>query len=300
MIIQLTTHCSEGCKHCFADCTPDDNHMSWDVLYKTIEYIKGLPIAEMEVFTGSKMGLRPVNLIVSGGEPTEHPEYEDMIVEIATELPYCNIILETNGQWYYTDKGKQRMRKVLELSQLGMVLCTSDHRYYPNYNKFMLNKDGMVEFGIEVAKSLLPDDKKDDPVKSKVVIGDDTSSFMETVRLGRASGFPEVKDPRPATPNCVQLTYMAQEQRDISSVLVSLEHRGLYTSPIFGVDGTIYPGISHLCERIGDIYTTSYEALYTYLKDRFEPCGKCQLNHRMPESVTKFISQNRKLAGLVS
>ncbi len=299
MIIQLTTHCSEGCKHCFGDCTPDNSHMTWDTLKAVVSYIKNIPIAEMEVFTGSKMGIRPVNIVVSGGEPTEHPEYDDMMVYIATELNYCNIILESNGQWFYSEDGKNRMRKVLGLAQLGMVLNSTDHRYYPNYSKFMLNQDAMVAFGMELALEATPESERDKPIKNKVVINTDVSEHFETVRLGRAKDFKEVKNPRPIAPNCMQLTYMAQEQKDLSCVLVSLEHRGLYTSPIFGTDGTIYPGYCHLCQKIGHVDSTSYAELYRHLKMEVEPCGACQLNHRIPEAVTMTIAQNRKLAGLI-
>lgn len=295
MIIQLTTHCSEGCTHCFGNCIPDNSHMSWDTLKSVITYIKNMPIAEMEMFTGAKMGIRPVNIVVSGGEPTEHPSYDDMVVYIANELDYCNIILESNGQWFYSEDGKNRMKKVLELNQVGMVLNSTDHRYYPNYNKFMLHKDDMVEFGKSIAIENTPEDKRDTFIKNKIVINADMSDHFETVRLGRAKDFKEVKNPTPKVPNCIQLIYMAQEQKDLSSILVALEHRGLYTSPIFGIDGTIYPGYCHLCQKIGHVNDTDYDALYTYLKMKAEPCGACQLNHRIPESVSMTIHQHRKL-----
>lgn len=300
MMIQLTRHCSEGCSHCFANSTQSNEHMSWSMLESILLYIKHLPVAEMEFISSHKLSMLPTNLVVTGGEPTEHPQFDDFIIRMAEVLPHMTIIVESNGSWIHDEEKKRKMKRVLELDMLGMVFNASHHKYYPNYTKFMTSVDKLLAFGLDIAKSISPD-TPDEDIKNKVVVDTDWQDKAGLIQLGRASELKLEEMTTPAIPNCMQLTYIAQEQINLTALLVSLEHRGLFTSPVFSTDGNIYPGFSHLCTPVGQVCTTGtgiitgYTELYKHLRDSFEPCGKCNLNSRIPEKVSTIISQNRRL-----
>lgn len=84
MMLKLTKKCSMGCKHCMNDAKPVEQHMSWETLKKSVRFL--------QKYTG------PFCLI-SGGEPTEHPEFPKMFDYIMDNLPDRMITLTTNGIW---------------------------------------------------------------------------------------------------------------------------------------------------------------------------------------------------------
>lgn len=302
MLLQLTTKCLGNCKHCFVDATPEGTHMTWDTLNKVLSFIKHLPAASMELLSSVPTSMRPVNLVVSGGEFTEHPEFAEMITHIANVLPDMNIILESNGSWLGDPVKEKGLKSILGLDMVRLLLVTTHHKYYPDYNKTMLNKEAFLEFGEAVAAELIniPEGSEDQitaiPVESKLRFDPDWQDNIEIVRLGRGADLPPVKekDKKPAIPNCMQMIMIAHEQDDLAAVMVSMEHRGLYTSPIFGVDGSIHNGVSQLCTVIGHVKDQDYKDIYHYLKDVLEPCGLCNLNDRIPEAITTRLKQERR------
>lgn len=301
MLLQLTTKCHGNCKHCFVDATPKGTHMSWDTLNKTISFIKHLPPASMELLSSVPTSMRPVNLVVSGGEFTEHPEFAEMITHIANELPDMNIILESNGSWLGNSIKEKGLKSILGLDMVRLLLVTTHHKYYPNYNKTMLNKEAYLEFGEQVAVDHLDLPESDEeitsiPVESKLRFDPDWQDKIEIVRLGRGAILPPVKekDKKPVIPNCMQMIMISHEQDDLAAVMVSMEHRGLYTSPIFGVDGKIHNGVSQLCTVIGHVDHKDYDGIYHLVKDVLEPCGLCHLNDRIPEVITTKLKQSRR------
>lgn len=302
MLLQLTTKCHGNCKHCFVDATPEGRHMNWPTLNSVISFIKHLPPASMELLSSVPTSMRPVNLVVSGGEFTEHPEFAEMITHIANELPDMNIILESNGSWLGDPIKEKGLRSILGLDMVRLLLVTTHHKYYPDYNKTMLNKEAYLEFGEMVAAELIdvPEGSEDKitaiPVESKLRFDPDWQDNIEIVRLGRGENLPPVreKDKRPAVPNCMQMIMISHEQDSLAAVMVSMEHRGLYTSPIFGVDGKIHNGVSQLCTAVGHVHDQDYEGIYDLIKDTLNPCGLCNLNERIPEAINIKLKQSRR------
>lgn len=58
MILMITNKCRMNCSHCMNFSSNDGQHMKVDVIGKSLEFIKEI---------------KPNMLIISGGEPTEHP-----------------------------------------------------------------------------------------------------------------------------------------------------------------------------------------------------------------------------------
>lgn len=110
MILKITNHCRMGCNHCFHDCLPNNEHMTKETFEKALEKIKEI---------------KPKVLLVSGGEPTDHPNYIEYIEKIK-ELGIVFYVL-SNGMF---------IEEKPELIELATYQITNDERYYPKRIKW--------------------------------------------------------------------------------------------------------------------------------------------------------------------
>jgi len=66
-------------------------------------------------------------VIISGGEPSLHPEIVDIMKFLKKELPKCMITLASNGQFLQNTELTDKL-----ISCCDSIQITSDLRYYPN------------------------------------------------------------------------------------------------------------------------------------------------------------------------
>lgn len=110
MLVRITNRCYMGCHHCLANATPDGEDMSRQTFKEVIAF--------------SAM-IEPL-LLLSGGEPTEHPDLTWML-ETSADLGLSTIVL-SNGEFLH-NKAPKRRDKILKLAK--GVQVTNDPRYYP-------------------------------------------------------------------------------------------------------------------------------------------------------------------------
>jgi MoaA/NifB/PqqE/SkfB family radical SAM enzyme len=67
MILVITDKCSMGCTHCLSDCKPDGQHITLEQFKQNLE------------FALRTIGRNPQILILSGGEPFEHPQIREIL-----------------------------------------------------------------------------------------------------------------------------------------------------------------------------------------------------------------------------
>lgn len=107
MIIKITNNCRMGCSHCFQNSIPgDDMHMDVATFKNSIR------LANM---------LDTKVLMISGGEPTDHPQYERFI-KIAKDNYHGMIIVLSNGMFIEENP---------TLIELVNYQITNDKKYYP-------------------------------------------------------------------------------------------------------------------------------------------------------------------------
>ena len=109
MLVKITTQCQMGCSHCMEEAMPVGEFMSLDVFQKTLAFM-------YNTYGGIKI------IMVSGGEPTEHPE----IQKILELLKGWNVILLSNGLFWEN----QELRDMI-LAHDVMIQVYNDSRYYP-------------------------------------------------------------------------------------------------------------------------------------------------------------------------
>ena len=107
MLIRVTERCQMGCSHCMIDAQPDGAHMHLALYRRVIEFT-----ARMDKIA-----------MLSGGEPTEHPQILEMISH-AVRKRLITVVL-SNGLFLDTPK----RNKLLESGAFFQI--TNDPRYYP-------------------------------------------------------------------------------------------------------------------------------------------------------------------------
>lgn len=112
-LVEITSSCNLKCPMCFAASGPGGKHLSMDEAKRAIDRL-----VQSEG--------RPEVLQLSGGEPTIHPEFND-ILEYALAQPIDYIMINTNGLRFAKDDGlvatiaqhKQRMEIYFQLDGLN-------------------------------------------------------------------------------------------------------------------------------------------------------------------------------------
>lgn len=113
MLIHITESCHMGCKHCFEDAKPSNNHMTLDTFENSLEFSRKYDIG--------------INLI-SGGEPTDHLEFVKF-VELACNSSSAGVAVLTNGLWMQDNPDSVKYLNENYSNLYWQV--TTDVRYYP-------------------------------------------------------------------------------------------------------------------------------------------------------------------------
>ena len=101
-----------NCSHCLGACAEDGADMTDLVLTSAIKFLKKI---------------KPLVVLVSGGEPTLHPDVLYILKRLKLELPKSYFCLISNGTFYQDDNLLQEIMKMDILVQI-----TNDKRFYPN------------------------------------------------------------------------------------------------------------------------------------------------------------------------
>lgn len=107
MLIRITNRCHMGCSHCLVDARPDGDHMTRSVFQKALD------------FAGNTDGI----VLLSGGEPTEHPDILDFIRLAKAAVPASNVAMLSNGA--FLRDGRELLKEGIQIQ------VTNDNRYYP-------------------------------------------------------------------------------------------------------------------------------------------------------------------------
>ena len=98
MLIQITNRCHMGCPHCMQESGPHGKHMTEEIFAKVLEFCRNA---------------RPMVANITGGEPTEHPDWRHMTLSLLA-LPSVKIVsILTNGAWIEDDKTRIDMAKLI-------------------------------------------------------------------------------------------------------------------------------------------------------------------------------------------
>lgn len=227
MLVKITTVCRMCCSHCMEDAGPEGQHMTAEIFEKVIDFI-----------TRNNF----VFLMISGGEPTEHPEFADF-VKMARSAKLETIVL-SNGMFL----NNVHRDEYLSLGVKYQII--NDPKYYPT---------------------------KIDPVSHPNISVFDTKIMAPISPFGRALNMKAGR----INPLCFNLRSATRQLRDFRDAVHFLRLNGKMCIPSITVEGDIVAGESRFCSKIGTVESSNIELTNRVVDLKCSKCGLVNnLDHR--------------------
>ena len=220
MLVRITNCCHMGCNHCMVDATPDGEHMSLETFMDVIKFTKD----HGDFF-----------LMLSGGEPLDHPYFFEFANIAKKFLPFCLIL--SNGMFLNDEDLRER---VLALNM--MVQITNDPRYYPHTIPY---------------------------VEHPCITYEDTLHIISPFGRAVLNKIPVTQQ----FPMCFNLRSASRALRSFADAILMLRNKFKMCNPSINVDGTISAGESPFCYKIGTVKFTDEELLENILTMKCNKCG---------------------------
>lgn len=239
MLLRITNRCHSGCSHCMIDGSgPEGEHMSMSTFERALDFIDR---CDTKV------------LLVSGGEPFEHPqvfEMAEMLKSLALERMLM-VSFASNGHFVLDDDLHNRVR------ELGIgVQVTCDPRFYPR----LLFKERFQHpgfFFVNGITTIFPCRR----TREKGIVSNKTSPLCFNIRS-------------------------ATRQLGFATAVAMLTLQMRICSPSINVDGTVRAGEADTCHQIGTVDSTVAEISDALCSMR---CGKCGLGDSLPKKYLDAI-----------
>ena len=246
MLVKLTERCTMGCNHCMDCATPEGKDMSLDTFRDVLQFIIDKDLA-------------PFGIILSGGEPTEHRQFDEImriLLDTLKENPFSKIItIATNGENIIKEPEKY-LRYIAEVESYGVNLffqISADVRYYPRRiptHKRVLRENGFV------------------------LCDDCCNTGIYPIGRALENNLPW-KSGAPQCTNCLLISAQLKLKKNhvsLHDLIYELSKNGKMCTPHINIDGTIGLGESKLCPPVCSIYD-EYETLGEKILN--SPCHKC-------------------------
>lgn len=236
----LTSRCHMGCKHCMQDSTAQGRHMTRLTFDRVLAFAR-----EAEPWVVS----------VTGGEPTEHPEWSMWTRELLhiSSVKVLNIL--TNGAWIEDKVQRIRMaRLVREARGRVKVQVYSNPLYYPNHEWTVEHEQQFRSIGC------LPDFA--DPI------------FMQDLGCARYNCREETETTQ-RCPSCINSHLLAIQSGSIQQFLLNAVRASKFCRPLIDPDGAIHMSESWLCPAVAHVSDGCVDAFRKMRQSR--PCRGCRL-----------------------
>ena len=249
MLISITDKCRMGCSHCMDDARADStNFMTRQMFEKAIDF-----------------NLKyDASITITGGEPTEHPQFWDFMKILSKRMTKDNICSITSNGMNLSDADIDRIIELRKSKGEFLWQISSIPPYYPikidtNQNVFKL-----PEF--VVAREL----QKLDPI-------------------GRAKLHPEWNFNAKA-PQCFNFRSIIRSTHDFYLTIVMQRARLRFCTPQIGYDGSIKVGESTLCPAVANIFDSEKEIVDKICNFKCDGCR--EVLNKLPQNYRNAIGEN--------
>lgn len=223
MLVRLTNNCTMNCSHCMVDASENGEHMDFELFKEVLKFNKQYD---------------PMVLLISGGEPTEHPQF----LEILEHLKMYNnkigrVLILSNGLFLHDE--------IFTDSILAAGIdfqITNDRRYYPKRIKEKKHPLLTYEYSIHGVSPFAR------ALKNKLTI-------------------------ERRAPHCFNFRSMSLHNDTFKNTILGLRSRFYFCTPSISVDGSITMGETPFCHRIGNIYTNVDTLFYNLINSSCDRCG---------------------------
>lgn len=246
-----------GCPHCAINANRDGFHCNDWVVIKTMEFNK-------------RYGIDVV--VVSGGEPTQHPNFFNLFKKIIKETK--KVYLATNGTFLLNPALVTQLKFLLDDYNNFDIQITSIKGLYPRYEeivplyyKFIKDIDPNVIGRVYLVEQLFFLDENSGRAKNN-----DLTAF----RTGN----------KRVAPECFNLYAAAVQLPTLESVFEALQRRNFSDCKmVVWPDGTIRPCALEDAPIVGNVYH-NWDIVYRNLLAG-RPCGVC--GHKVPEKYARQL-----------
>ena len=275
MLIQITNHCTLNCPHCLQCSSENGHHMSEEVFRKALEF-------------GKWSGCWRYN--ISGGEPTEHPDFERFIdllsayvEDIQMPIPgFPSITIESNGEWARSVPKTNAVKRVLKHRRLEAFQVSSFKGLYKNYDFIQKYK------------------RKIEALSSKVRVV--TTGIISMQDLGRAALSINPSIEKAVMENkynisCLNGCFVSKQTDDMTSLSYLFFQGNQTCKPFVDWKGDVHWSESICCPSYGNVLKEDFETIWQNLR-KAVPCGKCRLYKKLIESTDPKIVFARNVMGI--
>ena len=252
MLLSITDKCMMNCSHCLSNCEPEGTDMSMEVLDDIIQFI-------------NHPELRFRVILVSGGEPTEHPRLFDILdrlYETNTQNKWGErkaIILATNGMFLNRNEKPEGYQIVREFT--GHLLSYKDLRIQltadPRFYKTQINEKNL-KYLKKKARNLL--------------LIENTVTLLADYRRATTGTMPKMN--YRTAPFCFNARSMANNGYTFPMIV---EHREVKNNKFcaigFDMQGNIRISESLTCAPIGNVNTPMHELVNSIRELRCQSCS---------------------------
>ena len=227
---------------------------------------------------------------ISGGEPTEHPEFERFINILSEyieqiQLPVPGIpafTIESNGEWARSVQKTASVKRILKHKRLGGFQVSSFKGLYKNYDFIQKYK------------------KKIEALHPRMVVVDQGIVSMQD--LGRASTSSNPAIEKAITDNkyhmsCLNGCLLSKQTDDIRFLSANLFHHAQNCKPYVDWEGNVHWIESICCPSYGNVLTDDFETIWRNLRAA-KPCGKCRGYKKFINSTDPKIAHARMIMGI--
>lgn len=254
MLIQITNTCRMLCTHCLQRSDETPMHMSMNTVDLCVEHALAC-------------GVRAI--MISGGEPTEHPDFKEIMKKFINFPLVCII---SNGMW---------------IDNLEMI---------KTMKWLMSNKNVFLQ--ITNIKGLYP--KKVDLYRIKclfptVAIEKDKLYMLS---LGRATDYKShmaLAKQHPYTMSCMSSSVISA-QMSYRNALAMLELRSKFCHPLIDWKGNIHWSESWLCPSFANVEEPFEEIARK--ANLWRPCGGCADYQKLLEKTDNQYVQAKRILGI--
>lgn len=240
MLIQITNRCHMDCPHCMQNATPSGKHMTGETFEQVVEFCKQA---------------RPMVVSVTGGEPTEHPQWLSM-TKAMLQLPTKPLVaIITNGAWIEDAKTRIAMARIIRENKGRLKVQVYSHpKYYRDHEWTVSHEQQFRSIGC------LPNFT--DPI------------FMQDLGRARKNCQEEVRE-SDHVPSCINSHLIAKQAISLPHFLSMAAQAAKFCRPLIDPDGNIHMSESWLCPTVAHVSDGAAEAFRKMKASR--PCKGCQL-----------------------
>ena len=250
MLLKITERCSMHCSHCMNRADGNGAHMDFETLQQVVKKLNELPCKV---------------LLITGGEPTEHPDllpFAEYLSQNLRDINRCSVALTTNGLF------------LADHIELAHQL----RQFFPNFHIQVTNDRRFYPLDIDEEKPLFQ--------LEYVTV---CRRLQTIVPQGRALDNRIPTDRQASTCiNCRSFIHQLPEST-IEATIMMLEQYQRFCSPAIGVDGLLRAGESSLCPAFGSVYDDNDTLSRNLQNFRCNRCADAGLNQNIPAILKNML-----------